>query len=69
MADKRSKGIHLSNWKVSLGTEEMALDITYHLPTMLYCVLSPDTLTTIHTWAHLALATHMKNGKDNDLQG
>ena len=27
---------------------------------MQYRVLSPNSLTTIHTWAHLALATHMK---------
>ena len=29
---------------------------------MLYWILSPDSLTTIHTWAYLALATHMKAG-------
>ena len=29
-------------------------------------VLSPDGLTTIHTWAHLTLATHMKAGLTND---
>ena len=27
---------------------------------LLSCLPSPDSLTTIHTWAHLALATHMK---------
>ena len=32
---------------------------------MLYWVLS-DSLTTIHTWAHLALATHMKADLVND---
>ena len=30
---------------------------TYHPPTW---VLSPGSLTTIHTWAHLALVTHTK---------
>ena len=29
---------------------------------MQYLVPSPDSLTTIHTWAHLVLATHMKAG-------
>ena len=31
-----------------------------HPPTVLYQVPSPDSSTTIHTRAHLALATHMK---------
>ena len=35
---------------------------------MLYWVLSPDSLTTIHTWAHLALATHMRADLKNDPQ-
>ena len=33
---------------------------------MQYWVLSTDSSTTIHTWAHLALATHMKTGWTND---
>ena len=33
---------------------------------MLYGALYPDTLTTIHTWAHLALETHIKTGLTND---
>ena len=35
---------------------------------MQYWGLSPESLTTIHTWAHLALATHMKDGLINDTQ-
>ena len=31
-------------------------------------VHSHDSLTTIHTWTHLALATHMKSSQVNDLQ-
>ena len=46
----------MSNWNDCLWTEEVAWDITYNPPTMLYWVLSPDSLTTIHTWAHLALS-------------
>ena len=34
-------------------------DITYHPPTMQHWVPSPDSLTTIHTWSHLALMTYM----------
>ena len=44
--------------------EEVAYDITLNItnypPTMQFWVPSPVSLTTIHTWAHLALATHMK---------
>ena len=36
---------------------------------MLYWVLSPDSLTTIDTWAHLALEKkHMKANLTNDPQ-
>ena len=35
---------------------------------MKYCVPSPDRLTTIQIWAHLALATHMNASKVNDSQ-
>ena len=35
---------------------------------MLYCVPFPDSLTTIHTWAHLDLATHMKTSWVNEPQ-
>ena len=46
----------------SATAEEMAYDIPYHPPMMHYWVPSPDSLTNIHTWAHLAPATHMKAG-------
>ena len=35
---------------------------------MQYWALPPDSLTTIHTWAYLALVTHMKFGLTNDPQ-
>ena len=35
---------------------------------MPYWVPCPDGLTTIHTWADLALETHMKAGLINYLQ-
>ena len=36
---------------------------TTQKPLTIQCwVLSPDSLTAIHIWAHLALATHMKAG-------
>ena len=47
---------------VRLWTEEVAFSVTYHPPTVLHWVPSPDSLSTIHTWAHLAIATHMKAG-------
>ena len=52
----------VSNWNGRLWTEDVAYHITYHPPTMQCWVpeMSPDILTTIHTWAHLALATRMK---------
>ena len=37
-----------------------------HPPAMLSCVRSPDSLTTIHTWTHLALRTHMNAGWINN---
>ena len=58
----------MSNWNDRLWTEELAYDITYHPPIMQYWVPSPDGLTTIYTWAHLALAAHMKAGWVNDPQ-
>ena len=39
-----------------------------HPPTMLYSVTSLGSLTAIHTWAHLALATHMKANWVNNPQ-
>ena len=54
------KNPSVSNWNGCLWTEEVGLDITYHTPTMQLWVPSTDILTTIHTWAQLALATHMK---------
>ena len=50
----------MSNWNDRLWTEEVAYDITDHPCTMQYWVPYQDTLKTIHTWAHLALAIHMK---------
>ena len=35
---------------------------------MHYWVPSPDNLMSIHTWAHLALTTHMKAGWVNNPQ-
>ena len=35
---------------------------------MLYWDPSQDSLTTFHTWAHLALVTHMNAGLTNDPQ-
>ena len=35
---------------------------------MLYSVTSLGSLTAIHTWAHLALATHMKANWVNNPQ-
>ena len=46
----------------------MAYGITYHQPTMQYWVTSPDSLTTIHTWAHLAWAAYMKASLVNNPQ-
>ena len=59
---KWNKIIHLCPTDDYLWTEEQAFDIIYHPPTMQRWVPSPDTLTAIHTWAHLALATNMKPG-------
>ena len=57
MVGRRSKTLE----RPSLNRdEEVAYSITYHPPTMLYWVLSPGSLTAIHTWAYLALATYMK---------
>ena len=36
------------------------LEKTVAYITMLYWLRSPDRLTTIYSWAHLALATHRK---------
>ena len=38
------------------------------VPEQIPVVDSSDSQTTIHTWAHLALATHMKAGSANDPQ-
>ena len=46
----------------------MAVFFTDHPPTMQYWALSPDILTTIHSWDHLALASHMKAGWVKDPQ-
>ena len=43
-------------------------DITHHPAAMLYWVPFPNSLTTIHTWAHLAIATNMRAGWVNDRQ-
>ena len=51
-----------------LWTEEVACNITFYPLTMQYWVTSPDSLTTIHTCAHLVLATHMKAGWVNNPQ-
>ena len=41
---------------------------TYHLPTMQCWVPSPDSLTTIHTWDHLDLETHMNDSETQSSQ-
>ena len=43
-----------------------AKDITYHPPALPYWVFSLGSLTTIRTWAHAAIATHMKAAWTND---
>ena len=48
---------------------QMAYNITYHPPTMQYWVSSTGSLTIIHTWAHLALATHTKANCCISVQG
>ena len=45
-----------SNWSDRLWTEEAAYDIICHPPTTQRCVLSPDSSTTVHTWADLPSA-------------
>ena len=59
---KRSKGIH------PCQTGTTAFEVSYHPTTMQYWVLSPGSLTTIHTRVHLTLATHMKAGLINNSQ-
>ena len=44
-----------------LWTEEVAFDATYHPPTMQCWDPSPDSLTNIHTCAHLASASSWVN--------
>ena len=58
--------LQVSNWNDLLWTEEVGWDINYH-PPMQQCVPSPDSITTINIWAHLASATHMA-GWVNDTQ-
>ena len=60
------KNPFMSNWNGHLWTFEVA--IIYHPPRTLYWVPSAYILTTIHTWAHLALANHMKAGWTNNPQ-
>ena len=48
--------------------EQLAYNITYHWHTVQYWVPSPDSLTTTHTWAHLAWATYMKASLVNNPQ-
>lgn len=58
MVSKRTKGIHLCQTGAS--------GLRHYLPTMLYWVISPDSLTTIHMRTHWSLATHMKVGRVNN---
>ena len=51
----------MSNWNDSLWKEDVAFDI-FVSPTYNVVLRSlPCSLTTIHNWLHLALATHIKN--------
>ena len=52
----------------SATAEKIAHDIMYHPPTVHYWVPSPDSLTTIYTWAQLAIATRVNASWVNDPQ-
>ena len=48
-------------WKPSQNTNAVDRNISdTHPPAMLSCVPSPGSWTTIHTWTHLSLMTHMQ---------
>ena len=57
-----------STGRTIFETEEVAYDITYHPPTIQHWVPSSNSLTTIHTRARIALATHMTAGWVNNPQ-
>ena len=52
----------LKAWNKKLKQVQLPTIQHCQSPAMQYWVLSAHSLTTIHTWAHLALATHIKAG-------
>ena len=64
---RADRGVEIEKESIYVELEQLSLNrgaglrrYIHHPPTMQYCAPFPDSLTTIHSWAHLAPASHMK---------